>query len=383
MPGSLSSVQARAFRKRHNLALAYASEMLAPLLRAGARVIARDSPSAPARWRRGLIIGHTHIGDLLYRTCSLAVLRESLPDCEWVYAASPRSAAVLEHNPYIAETLPIVRGENSWSLASGGLAKLRSYGFDAVLCTNTLRHHPDLAVATAARAPNRAAFVGKGFSGLITHPVSLNFPSAYAGYFRSMVAELTGRAPDWPLRPRVYPSPADETKATEIWNRFGFSASRPVVAVSLKTRQAKGNWPEDVLLSVLNAARERMDFDVAFCGAQSDAGPLHSVAASLPYAARVLAGEAKLLPFAAFLSRCAALLTMDSGPRHMGNAMGIPVVFARNLSHSRIEAGKYCDTETDLAPDAEYLSDGETERVARAQSVPLMAEVLLRAVRGI
>lgn len=376
MSSSVASIQPKAFRKSHNLWLAYASEVSAPFLRFAAKAAGRGPRTSPGEWRRGLILGHTHIGDVLYRTCSLPTLRKALPQCKWAYAASEASQAVLENNPDVAEVLPIIRGENSWDLTRGGFAELSSRSFDVVLCSNTLRHHPDLALATALRIPNRVGFVGKGFSGLVNYPVHLAFPDSYASYFRAMVAAVTGAPADWPLRPRMYPSASDNANAAELWMRFGFNA-RPVVACSLRTRQASGNWPEHVLVSVLKAARDRREFDVVLCGAPSDAAEMRSLAARLPFTAHVLAGESGLLAFAAFLSRCSALLTLDSGPRHIGNAMGVPVVFARNLSHSKIEAGRYCESETDLAPDVEYLSSEESERVARAQSVLRMADLLL------
>jgi ADP-heptose:LPS heptosyltransferase len=132
-----------------------------------------------------------------------------------------------------------------------------------------------------------------------------------------------------------------------------------------------------VLLAILEVARQKADIDVVLCGGPQDASGLAALAESLPYKPTVLAGQCGLLAFASFLGRCAALLTLDSGPRHIGNAMGIPVFFARNLSHSQVEAGKYAMTETDLAPPLEYLSNAETERIARAQPIDLLAAKVL------
>lgn len=375
-----AGIQREAFRKKHNLWLAYASEIGAPLLRAAARTRSRGPATPNTKWRRGLIIGHTHIGDVLYRTCSLPALREYLPHCEWTYLTSPGSAEILEGNPHVAETLTSIRGEDSWNLTDGAFTDLRSRNFDVVLCSNTLRHYPDIALATALGIPNRIAFSGKGFSGLINHPVPLRFPSPYAAYFRAMVGEITERAPDWPLRPRVYPSEVNLRRADELWTRFALGPSKPVVACSLKTRQARGNWPADVLLSILEQSRARVDFDVVLCGTAADSQELKTLAEDLPFEVRVLAGEATVLEFAAFLQKCSALLTLDSGPRHIGNAVGIPVFFARNLSHSLIEAGKYCETETDLAPPVEYLEDSEADRVARAQPAGMLADKLVASL---
>jgi ADP-heptose:LPS heptosyltransferase len=370
-------VQPELFRKKRNLWLAYGSEVMSPLLRLAAKARQRGQRQPRAKWRRGLIISHTHIGDILYRTCSLPHLREYLPDCEWSYAVSPGSAEVLANNPHISEVLPLIKGENSWDLVDGGFSALAERQFDVVICSNTLRNYPDLALASALGIPERVAFSGKGFSGLVNNPVAMGFPDAYASYFRRMVAAVSNSAPEWNLRPRLHPRESDERKADELWNAFGFDGTYPVVGISGNTRQASGHRPHEVLVSILEEARARVEFEIVLCGVAEDADHLRAVAADLRYPAKVLAGDARLLAFAAFLRKCSALLTLDSGPRHIGNAMGVPVFFARNLSHSMVEAGAYCETETDLAPPVEYLDDVETERVARSQPVGLLADKLV------
>jgi ADP-heptose:LPS heptosyltransferase len=323
----------------------------------------RGATSDPNTWRNGLIIGHNHIGDVLYRTCSLEQLGAALPNCKWSYLVSPQTAELLLDNPAIADVLPWSRGENSWELEDGKFGDLRRREFDVVLCTNTLRHYPDLALAVALGIPNRVGYAYKGLSGLITRTSPIEFPSRYAEYFRRMVADVADIPPDWPLRPRVYPSEEDNSAAARAFTSFGFADGSPVVACSLTTRQAAGNWPRSHLLAALEAAHAERNFEVILTGAPSDSGELAAAARELSFPVNVLATKLSLRAFVALLSRCSALLTLDSGPRHMGNAAGIPVLFARNLSHSQIEAGKYCESETDLAPAVEYLSDDETKRV--------------------
>ena len=179
MSPGFGGVEPRLFRKKRNLWLAYGSELASPLLGLAARVRSRGERKPRSQWRRGLIISHTHIGDILYRTCSLPALRERLPDCEWTYAVSRDTAQVLENNPHVAEVLPIIKGENSWELVGGAFDDLRRREFDVVLCSNTLRHYPDLTLASALGIPERFAFGGKGFSGLITSSVEMGFPDTY------------------------------------------------------------------------------------------------------------------------------------------------------------------------------------------------------------
>ncbi|MDP9176472.1 MAG: glycosyltransferase family 9 protein [Gemmatimonadota bacterium] len=380
MADSRAKVNDSAFRTRRKRWLAHTSEFVAPLLRTGATLAVRGATSEPSAWRTGLILGHNHVGDVLYRTCSLPSLAEGLRECRWSYLTSPSSAELLKGNPSVAEVLPWNVGDNSWQLGEGRFGELRRREFDVALCTNTLRHYPDLALSVALGIPNRVAFSYKGLSGLITRPAPIHFPSVYPAYFRRLVADLAGRTPAWPLQPRVYPTDEDAALARRVWTELGLGSPGLVVACSLTTRQASGNWPRAHLLAALENARSQADFDVVLCGAASDSTTLSAAARELSFPVRVLAGKLGLRAYVAFLSRCTALLTLDSGPRHLGNAARIPVLFARNLSHSRVEAGAYCEKEVDLAPAVEYLSDAQTRQVVAGLPVSATAGRLLQTL---
>ena len=359
------------FRKRHNLLLGQASEAVRPLLRIAGKVVSRGSATAAPDWKRGLIIGHNHMGDVLYRTGSLPVLSQALPSCRWSFLTSPESAKVLANNPHVAEVIPYQHEDDSWSMSIDQLRELRRRRFDAVLCSNSLRYYPDLFLATQLGIPNRVSFVHKGMSGLVTHPVPIEFPSPYPAYFRSIVAAVTGKAPDWSLRPQVFPDAESIRSATSVHSEI--SGGLPVIACVLTTRQAHGNWPGKYLIEILREARRQRRFTVAFCGAPGDARILPGLTEDYPHEKSIVAGRLDLLSFAAFLGQCSALVTLDSGPRHLGNAMSIPVVFARNMSHSRVEAGAYCETETDIAPGGEYLTDQEI--ITAAANTPITRAV--------
>lgn len=365
-----------AFRRRRNRVLGELSEIAAPVLRAIGAMATRRAATPPGSWRRGLIIGHTHMGDVLYRTASLGPLRELLPNCAWSYLCAPATAELLETHPAIAEVLPFARGEDSWRLAPGGLAELRRRDFDVALCTNTLRHYPDFALATVLGIPNRVGFDHKGLSGLLTLPVSIELPSPFPAYFRAMVAAVGGASGWWALRPQVVLSDADRAAADHCWSELA-PGDLPVVACVLTTRQPHGNWPASHLVQALRLARAERRFAIVLCGGAVDAVFLEEVARSIVPPVRVVAGRLGLRELAAFLARCDALLTLDTGPRHLANAVGTPVLFARNLSHSRVEAGPYCDGEIDLAPPFEHLPDAEIAAVAAATPPATIARALL------
>ena len=134
--------------------------------------------------------------------------------------------------------------------------------------------------------------------------------------------------------------------------------------------------------AALVEARRSSDFDVVLCGGPGDRDRLMKLKAEIGDGVHVIAGDLSLRGFAMFLRHCRVLFTLDSGPRHMGNAVATRVLFARNMSHSQIEAGVYCSSETDLVPAGEYLSDKEIARVAATVPRSVCARQLCELIRS-
>ena len=351
-----------AFRTRRKYLLGVVSEIGAPLLRLGTRALCGEHSSPPSEWRRGLILGHNHIGDVLYRTCSLPTLRAALPECEWDYLAGPVSGQVLEGNPALRRVLPYQTGEDSWNISRSHFRELRNSKYDVVLCSNFLRYYPDALLAVALGVKNRVGFTFKGFSGLINHAVATPFPSSYPAYFQNMVASVTGIPPSWPLIPNIFPSSKDKEEADAAWKTLALDSGKQVIACSITTRQP-GAWPRNHFLRALEIVSQHASVDVVLFGAANEERILRAAAAECRTPVKVMAGTLNLRALAAFIGKYDAALVMDSGPRHIANAARTPVVFGRNLIFSRIEAGPYCQNEMDCGPANEYVPPREMERV--------------------
>jgi ADP-heptose:LPS heptosyltransferase len=342
--------QRKSFKKQSSHWLAVSSELLAPALRLGARLAVPIKAAPASEWKRALIVGDMHIGDLLYRTCSLVQLKRGLPRCEFYYLAADGAAEVLAGNPALAGILPLRNSDRMFDLKNGAWERLRGLQFDAILCTSAIRAWPELAFALKLQIPNRAAYAHRGLSGLITHPVFPRHPQSLPGYFRDMVSALTGQPPDWPLQPVVYPDNADREEAEKLWLELGFKPSEKVIACFVTARQTKGMWPVEWFGEVLQTVQKNCGCRIVLCGANGDKDKLQELRRQFNLSAELNPGLLGLKSLVAFLSKCSLTLTQDSGPRHLSNAAGIPVVFPRNTYVDAIETGRYCETEIDMMP---------------------------------
>jgi ADP-heptose:LPS heptosyltransferase len=167
----------------------------------------------------------------------------------------------------------------------------------------------------------------------------------------------------------------------ELAARLGLDFhAQPILACAVTSRQPSGVWPRQQFQRAIQTTRAQVPCRVVYFGAKSDEPVLRQLAQETD--AFVIAGDLELPALTAFLRRCKAALTSDSGPRHLANAAGLPVCFVRNLSFRREEAGAYCDTDHDLAPPGlELLAPGE-QAAAFAQIDPeTVAAELVRLLR--
>lgn len=367
-----------AFQKPSNYWLACASELIRPALGGWARACSAGVPTPPKNWRRGLLVGSNHIGDCLYLTPSFAALRAGLPDCEWFIAAPAPACEVLETNPHL-------RGCVRVDLATVPLDEARSAldgvgPLDVAIAYNNIRSWPHLLRLARLGIPNRVGYIHKGFSGLVTHPVTLRHPQPFPNYFRDLVEQLTGQPAGPAVRPEIFPTEEDRRAADACWQRLGLASETPVLMCFCTSRQASGVWPLEQFAATLKLLAARGGCQILLGGAASDRATLERVRTLAGLACSMVAGDLSLRALACFLPRCAAVLAPDTGTRHLANAAGVPVIFVRNLYVNRIESGVYCPTEVDVAPPVEFVPpSAQADWFANIEPA-VVAEVVLRAM---
>jgi ADP-heptose:LPS heptosyltransferase len=339
------------FRSNKQLLCAYATELVAPLLRVSAPLYC-GNPTPRSAWRKGLLIGASHIGDILYRTSSFSQLAKRFPECSWDILAPDPAAQVLEGNTSIRKIhrmeIPTFGSEN--------FRALQQESYDVAICYDTGMYTRPLLTATLLGIPNRVGYVHKGWSGLMTCPISIRYPQPYPAYFRDLVSQVTGQAPDWDLRPKIHLTDDDYKEAQLLWSELELSAERPVLACFITTRQPTGVWPLERFQETLEMTHNSCNVQFLLCGATQDKEKLQNLQASLSFRTSINAGRLGLRPLVALLSRCSVVLSTDSGPRHLANAAGVSVIYLRNLRSSRVETGNYLDTEYDMSPEVEFVA---------------------------
>lgn len=351
------------FQKRRNAMAATALEVVAPALRGFARVWTGHATD-PREWRRGLLLGADHLGDVLYRTSSLRALQDALPNCEWDWLLDGASAELVAHHPVIRRTVP-----------RAALAGNRG-AWDVALCYDPSSYARSLLESIRLKVPNRIGYTHRGLSAWVTHPLPVPARASYPAVFARAVAALgaTPRPEPLNLRPEVVTTERDEEEAESFMRSHGLPEAGGWCATFLTSRQKSGVWPARYLADALAALeQEKPELPTILLGAPGDEPVLMAEKARAKLRAKVAAGTLRVRALVCLLRRAGVVLSTDSGPRHLANAAGVPVVFFRNISFGTAEAGRYLDSECDLAPPELEFVTPERQAAAFARVTPAQA----------
>ncbi|MCF7751573.1 glycosyltransferase family 9 protein [Bacillus subtilis subsp. subtilis] len=118
---------------------------------------------------------------------------------------------------------------------------------------------------------------------------------------------------------------------------------RPVLMISPCSSHVRRNWYADRYAAVANHASAR-GWQVVLCGGRSDLerGMADAILAQLHTPALDLVGKDTLKQLPALLARAALVMTPDSGPMHIANAMGTKVLGLHAASNPH-RSGPYSD----------------------------------------
>jgi ADP-heptose:LPS heptosyltransferase len=337
------------FRNPLKFCAAVLSELAGAALRWKLRRL--PQPTDRSSWKKGLLIGANHIGDVLYGSSSLARLPSLFPDCEWDIIAPGIAGEVLRGNPGIRKSWDFPIPSSS---ASPGFAALSAERYDVALSYSTGMYVRPIRLLVRLGIPNRIGYSHKGFSACFTHHVPISYPSPYPAYFRQAIAYAAEAPPDWPLRPSVFPTTEHAVMAEKFIHVHNLAAQRSFLVCCPASRQPHSHIFSRKLLEVLSRfERENPEIQTLLLGAQDEIPQLKAWKSEFQLRSILPNSPLPLLALAELFRAAGLLLCLDSGPRHLANAVGTRVCFLRNLASQATETGKYLETETDLIPTAE------------------------------
>jgi heptosyltransferase-2 len=268
-----------------------------------------------------LVIRLSSLGDIILLAPELLRLRNAAPAAVIHLLTRERYAGLFDGNTYLDEVLTLGRG------GLGELARVRRrlarerydvlVDAHGVLRSGILFHSLHAPKKVRIRKNGIAKFAliaGKTnlYRGVVTQS------RRYARLFEALGLDAGGEDVELPVPPRAVAG------ADAALSRAAPGAAR-LVAFAPGARWETKTWPRRHYADLMRLAAAR-GYATLLIGGPADAEANAGIAKSVSPAPLDLTGRLSILESAAVLKRSAALVTNDSAPLHLAEAVGTPVV---------------------------------------------------------
>jgi ADP-heptose:LPS heptosyltransferase len=275
----------------------------------------------PEKVRRVLIISNTALGDTLFSTPAIRAVKERYPAWELEVLAHRVFGALLAHNPHVARiwTYP---GRNRRLLTL--VRDLHSRAYDLAI----ILHGNDPEATLLAYLSGAPYLIGSARSPLsfaYAAQVASTDPFEHAierrlDYVRLLGADTADKRMD------LFLPPAELELAAAILST-NFGRVPPLLMAFHPTGSDPYKWwPAASFIELGNFLYETYQAPLVIISGRGDREPAAAIAAKLTGPTLVTGGRYPLLTVAALLSHARLLVANDSGPLHLGLALGVPTI---------------------------------------------------------
>ena len=260
-----------------------------------------------------LLITLSCIGDVVLTTPVMRALKETYPAAKLTVVAGPTASPILGRHEWV-DRLVIFDNKGKQKGAKGAVAlalSLRAHKYDIVV---DLRNSmiPYFVRARRRITSHKAHLANQ--NNLSRHAID-----RHLDVLESAGMIVTGR--DMKI---TIPDDVDAKVAAFMRER---NLSGPgLVAVSPGAGSSYKLYPMEKYAAVLESLCKAGDFKFVAVGSNVDFKVCEYLAESIGPRVANVAGQLDILELAALLRRCDALIANDSGPMHIGAAVGVPTV---------------------------------------------------------
>jgi heptosyltransferase II len=272
-----------------------------------------------------VVRGTNWIGDAVMQIPALRFLRSSFPEAEITLCTREWTAPLFRGASFIDHLLPIAQGESVFAQAR----RWRKECFDlAVLFTNSTS---TALVSKLARTPRRFGYAADGRSILLSDalPVPQWKNSRHeVYYYLNLVRKVAASygaggalADDVP----VLEVAADS--ATAVLEKAGTGGLKPLVSFCPGSTNSRAKrWSAESYAALGDRLHSSCGAQIMLIGSENDANVSAQVSGLMWHRPIILTGKTSLGELIGILQKCDLLVTNDTGPAHIGAAVGTSTI---------------------------------------------------------
>jgi heptosyltransferase-2 len=265
------------------------------------------------------------IGDSILAVPALQSLSRNHPEADIWIAAKGWVKDLFVSYPFIKGVIPLPDQADLKTLRRTA-HELQGHAFDTgLLLTNSFGSALLLALA---RIPNRWGYATDGRRFLLTRGVRPRPPGKTAHQVRHYLDLLSGLDMKTVAPALSFPLGEEEVRGAEgLLAAQGISPGSPLAILNPGGYFGSAKrWPPERFGALAALLQEREQAQVVIVGSQDEAPLAGLIADALGSKPAILTGRTSLRQLAAVISLADLFVTNDSGPMHLANALGTPVL---------------------------------------------------------
>ena len=276
-------------------------------------------------WMKIVVRAPNWIGDSVLALPAVRSLSKNFPEAQIWIAAKNWVKDLYHAQDFIKGIIPLPTDSDIKSLRRSAKT-IKALQFDTgVLLTNSFG---SALLFYLAKIPHRWGYSRDGRGFLLTRKVSLKKrknPSHQADYYMALISGLGMKIHS----PNLFLSLTREEKegARKLLLSHGIELKRPLVILNPGASYGPAKrWPAQNYAELGRLLQNRNKANILITGAADEDELARTIASLMVTKPLVLTGQTDLRKLAGFISQSALFVTNDSGPMHMANALGVPVV---------------------------------------------------------
>ena len=268
-----------------------------------------------------LIINLAFIGDVILSTPVARALRETYPAASIEMLTVKVSAPIAELNPYIDGVIIYDKQgrHKQWRQALMLIQELKSRHYDLAVCTNFAVR--GAIIAWAIGAPTRVGYDAQHGTWFLTQAATAHRPIIRheADNYLDVLQLLGITTHDTSLKLTIREQ--DTQTVRQVLKR---TPGKPLIIICPAGSYQRKSWTRAGYVTLLRSLAPIAD--LALIGGKAEQVLLHELNSQADGQAQLFGGTLNLQELAALVADADLLITVDTGPLHIAQAVGTPVL---------------------------------------------------------
>ena len=272
-----------------------------------------------------LIINLMHIGDLLFSTPFIHVVRNQYPNAHIAMLVDSKNSLVVKYNPNLSELIEIDKKgyHNKLPNYLHLISDIRQRKFDLVI--NLHGNERATVIAAFSGAKQIVGFAAKGLGFFLDSVVEeckkIHQVEAYLEILKLKSIGITEMSHQGLA---MWVDDSSQQSANEMWRLSG-----KVIGFNTGGSWSTKRWTKKGFAELADRLLEE-GYGIAFFGGPMDEQDVQEIRGLIKQShhekVAVFTGKTTLLEMAALVKKCAVVVTGDSGPMHIAVSQKVPVV---------------------------------------------------------